>query len=160
MPRSVRRAAEVLDLFSVERPYWGPSEVAVQLGIAKSSAHALLSELARAGLTERLPCGRHRLGWRLVGLARTALQTNGYRETVAPAARALAAHFGETVHVAALERDSVVYVASERPAGGVAAPPAAAIGLCAPSERFASRRDVYARALAATRKRVSRAVRL
>ena len=43
MPRSVRRAAEVLDLFSVERPYWGPSEVAVQLGIAKSSAHALLS---------------------------------------------------------------------------------------------------------------------
>jgi len=43
MPRSVRRAAEVLDLFSVERPYWGPSEVAVQLGIAKSSANALLS---------------------------------------------------------------------------------------------------------------------
>jgi hypothetical protein len=30
MPRSVRRAAEVLDLFSVERPYWGPSEVAVR----------------------------------------------------------------------------------------------------------------------------------
>src|SRR5262249_25862273 len=57
MPRSVRRAAEVLDLFSVERPYWGPSEVAGQLGIAKSSAHALLAELARAGLTERLPCG-------------------------------------------------------------------------------------------------------
>jgi DNA-binding IclR family transcriptional regulator len=206
MPRSVRRAAEVLDLFSVERPYWGPSEVAVRLGIAKSSAHALLGELARAGLTERLPCGRHRLGWRLVGLARTMLQTNGYRETVAPAARALAAHFGETVHVAALERESVVYVASERPTGGVAAPPApvaaeltplgqvllaqhpgvivgpqraldgvecvaaglrtsaappaAAIGLCAPSERFASRRDVYARALAATSKRVSRAVRL
>lgn len=206
MPRSVRRAAEVLDLFSVERPYWGPTEVAAQLGIAKSTAHALLSELASAGLTERLPCGRHRLGWRLVGLARTALQTNGYRETVAPAARALAAHFGETVHVAALERDSVVYVASERPPGGVAAPPApvaaaltplgqvllderpdvivgpqraldgvecaaagvrtgaaapaAAIGICAPSERFTSRRDVYERALAATGERVSRSVRL
>jgi DNA-binding IclR family transcriptional regulator len=206
MPRSVRRAVEVLDLFSVERPYWGPSEVAAQLGIAKSTAHALLSELADAGLTERLPCGRHRLGWRLVGLARTTLQTNGYRETVAPAARALAAHFGETVHVAALERESVVYVASERPPGGVAAPPgpvaaaltplgqvllaqddgvivgpqraldgvecvaaglrtsdappAAAIGLCAPSERFALQRGVYARALAATSKRVSRGVRL
>ena len=52
------------------------------------------------------------------------LQTNGYRETVALAARALAAHFGETVHVAALERENVVYVASERPTGGVAAPPA------------------------------------
>jgi DNA-binding IclR family transcriptional regulator len=206
MPRSVRRAADVLDLFSVERPFWGPSEVAVQLGIAKSSAHALLSELAHAGLTERLPCGRHRLGWRLVGLARTMLQTNGYRETVAPAARALAAHFSETVHVAALDREHVLYVASERPPDGVpappspvaaeltplgqvllaehpgvivgpqraldgvecvaaglrtgAAPPSAAIGLCAPSERFASRGDDYARALAATSKRVSRAVRL
>jgi DNA-binding IclR family transcriptional regulator len=41
-----------------------------------------------------------------------------------------------------------------------AAPPAAAIGLCAPSERFASRHDVYVRALAATSGRVSRAVRL
>src|SRR4051812_50105136 len=99
MPRSVRRAAEVLDLFSAERPYWGPTEVAVQLGIAKSSAHALLGELARAGLTERLPCGRHRLGWRLGGVARAVLQTNGDRGTGAPAARALAAHFGETVPI-------------------------------------------------------------
>ena len=60
----------------------------------------------------------------VVGLARTMLQTNRYRETVAPAARELSAHFGETVHVAALERENVVYVASERPTGGVAAPPA------------------------------------
>ena len=109
MPRSVRRAPEVLDLFSVGRPYWGPSEVAVQCwGSRSQSAHALLGELARAGLTERLPCGRHRLGWRLVGLARTMLQTNGYRESVAPGARALAAHFGEQLlarrHARARER--------------------------------------------------------
>jgi DNA-binding IclR family transcriptional regulator len=203
--RSVRRAAELLDLFSVEHPYWGPTEVAAELGIAKSSAHALLGELARAGLTERLPCGRHRLGWRLVALARTTLRTSGFRETVAPAARELAASLGETVHVAALERGNVVYVASERPVGGVAAPsarvaaeltplgqvllagrpgvivgpqraldgvecaatalrtidgpPAAAIAVCAPSDRFAPRRDIYVRAIAKTGKRVALAVR-
>jgi DNA-binding IclR family transcriptional regulator len=199
--RSVRRAAELLDLFSVEHPYWGPTEVAAELGIAKSSAHALLGELARAGLTERLPCGRHRL----VALARTTLRTSGFRETVAPAARELAASLGETVHVAALERGNVVYVASERPVGGVAAPsarvaaeltplgqvllagrpgvivgpqraldgvecaatalrtidgpPAAAIAVCAPSDRFAPRRDIYVRAIAKTGKRVALAVR-
>jgi DNA-binding IclR family transcriptional regulator len=204
MPRSVRRAAEVLDLFSVERPHWGPTEVAAELGIAKSSAHALLGELARAGLTERMACGRHRLGWRLAGLARTMLQTNGHGETV-DAARKLAAHVGETVHVAALERDRILYLASERPPGGVAAPsvpvaaeltplgqalladhsdaivgpqralrgvecaaaalrtsdgpPTAAIAVCAPTDRFAPRRDVYARAIAATARRVGRAVR-
>ena len=64
--RGVGRAAEVLDLFSVERPYWGPTEVAAEVGVAKSSAYELLRELARAGLVERMACGKYRLGWRLV----------------------------------------------------------------------------------------------
>ena len=122
MPGSVRKAALVLDLFSVERPDWGPTDVADELGIAKSTAHALLAELASAGLTERLPCGRYRLGWRMLGLARTMLETSGYRDVVMPTARRLASHFGETVHVTAWERGHVLYVASERPPGGVAAP--------------------------------------
>jgi DNA-binding IclR family transcriptional regulator len=112
----------VLDLFSVARPYWGPTEVAGELGIAKSTAHALLAELTRAGLTERMPCGRYRLGWRTVGLARTMLATSSHRDVIKPTARRLANHFDETVHVTAWERGRVLYVASERPPGGVAAP--------------------------------------
>jgi DNA-binding IclR family transcriptional regulator len=122
MPASVRKAALVLDLFSVERPHWGPTEVADELGIAKSTAHALLGELTSVGLTERLPCGRYRLGWRTVGLARTMLATSDHRDVIKPTARRLASHFGETVHVTAWERGRVLYVASERPPGGVAAP--------------------------------------
>lgn len=112
----------MLDLFSVERPYWGPTEVAAELGIAKSTAHALLSELTSVGLTEWLPCGSYRLGWRTVGLARTKLATSGYREAISPTARGLAAHFGETVHITAWDRGRVLYVATQRPRGGVAAP--------------------------------------
>jgi DNA-binding IclR family transcriptional regulator len=122
MPTSVRKAALVLDLFSVERPHWGPTEVADELGIAKSTAHALLGELTSAGLTERLPCGRYRLGWWTLGLARTMLATSDHRDRIAPTAHRLARHFGETVHVTAWERGRVLYVASERPPGGVAAP--------------------------------------
>jgi DNA-binding IclR family transcriptional regulator len=122
MPTSVRKAALVLDLFSVERPHWGPTEVADELGIVKSTAHALLTELTSAGLTERLACGRYRLGWRTLGLARTMLATSGYRGVVAPTARWLANHFGETVHLTAWERGRVLYVASERPPDGVVAP--------------------------------------
>ena len=122
MPASVHKAALVLDLFSVERPDWGPTEVADELGIAKSTAHALLGELTSAGLTERLPCGRYQLGWRTVGLARTKLATSGYREEITPTARRLASHFGETVHITAWERGRVLYVASQRPPGGVPAP--------------------------------------
>jgi DNA-binding IclR family transcriptional regulator len=124
MPASVQKAALVLDLFSVERPDWGPTEVAEELSIAKSSAHALLGELTRAGLTERLPCGRYRLGWRTLDLARTKLATSGYSEALTPTARRLASHFGETVHITAWERGHVLYVASQRPPDGVAAPAA------------------------------------
>jgi len=112
----------VLDLFSVERPDWGPTEVADELRIAKSTAHALLAELTSVGLTERLPCGRYRLGWRTVALARTKLATSGHRERITPTARRLASHFGETVHLTAWERGRVLYVASQRPPDGVAAP--------------------------------------
>jgi DNA-binding IclR family transcriptional regulator len=122
MPSSVRKAALVLDFFSVDRPHLGPTEVADELGIAKSTAHALLGELTSAGLTERLPCGRYRLGWRTLGLARTMLATSEHRDVIKPAARRLASHFNETVHVTAWERGRVLYVASERPPGGVAAP--------------------------------------
>lgn len=120
--RGVGRAAEVLDLFTVERPYWGPTEVAAEVGVAKSSAYELLRELARAGLLERMACGKYRLGWRLVGLARTKLQSTGHSTTVVPAAHALSRELGETVHVAGLDRDRVLYAASVVPAGGVTAP--------------------------------------
>jgi len=50
------------------------------------------------------------------------VESNGYRATIVPAARALARHLGETVHVAARWRDSVISVASVVPVSGVAAP--------------------------------------
>lgn len=96
--------------------------MAAEVGVAKSSAYELLRELARSGLLERMACGRYRLGWRLVGLARTMLQSHGHSTTVVPAAHALARQVGETVHFAALDRDRVVYAASVVPVGGVAAP--------------------------------------
>ena len=117
--RGVGRAAEVLDLFSVERPYWGPTEVAAEVGVAKSSAYELLRELARAGLVERMACGKYRLGWRLVGLARTMLQTNGHSATIVPVVHELARQLGETVHFAALDRDMVLYLTSVVPTGGL-----------------------------------------
>jgi DNA-binding IclR family transcriptional regulator len=84
--------------------------VAAEVGVAKSSAHELLRELERAGLVERMACGRYRLGWRLVGLARTMLQTNGHSATIVPVV---------TVHFAALDRDMVLYLTSVVPTGGL-----------------------------------------
>jgi DNA-binding IclR family transcriptional regulator len=43
--------------------------------------------------------------------------------------------------------------------GTIDGPPAAAVAVCAPSDRFAPRRDLHVRAIAATGRRVARAVR-
>src|SRR2546430_13104351 len=101
MPASVHKAVLVLDLFSVERPYWGPTEVADELGIAKSTAHALLGELTSVGLTERLPCGRYRLGWRTLGRPRTMLAPSDHPDVFKPTARRPAPPFARTVPVPA-----------------------------------------------------------
>lgn len=95
--------------------------MADELRVAKSTAQALLAELASVGLTERLPCGRYRLGWRTVHLARPMLAASGYGEVVILTVRRLASNFGETVHVVAWDRGRVLYV-GERPPRGVAAP--------------------------------------
>jgi DNA-binding IclR family transcriptional regulator len=61
------------------------------------------------------------------------LATSDHRDLIKPAARRLASHLGETVHVTAWERGRVLYVASERPPGGVAAPAAPVAARLTPS---------------------------
>jgi hypothetical protein len=41
--QTVQKIGPVLDLFTVERPEWGVSEVAAVIDIPRSNAHALLS---------------------------------------------------------------------------------------------------------------------
>jgi hypothetical protein len=51
---------------------------------------------------ERMSCGRYRLSWWAGGAGADDVEINGYRATIVPAARALARHLGETVHVTPL----------------------------------------------------------
>jgi IclR family transcriptional regulator, KDG regulon repressor len=94
----------------VRRPEWGTSEVAVALGMSKSSAHGLLMSMAEIGLLERTPQARYRLGWRLLVLGRTAMVSADFRRPVAAAMQETVARWGETMHFAVFERGSAVYV--------------------------------------------------
>ncbi len=107
---TIDKAARVLDLFSLEKPEWGVSEVAAALGWAKSSAHAILCSLAAAGFLHRTPQGRYRLGWRVLVLNRVLNETTPLKKVATPVLENLVRHYGETVHLAVLERGRVVYV--------------------------------------------------
>ncbi len=108
--RTVYKAGQVLSLFSVERPEWGVSEVSKALDFPKSSASAMMGALAEQGLLRRTSERRYRLGWQIMAMSHILLATTGFREEARRAMEYLVSVFGETVHLAALERGQVIYV--------------------------------------------------
>jgi IclR family transcriptional regulator, KDG regulon repressor len=110
MLATVQKVGPALDLFTADRPEWGVSEVAVALAIPKSSAHALLTTMDEIGLLKRTPDARYRLGWRVLSLSRTLMQTTDVRLRVVRALRRAVDHSGETMHLAVYDRGSVVYL--------------------------------------------------
>ncbi|MHB8696292.1 MAG: IclR family transcriptional regulator [Solirubrobacteraceae bacterium] len=107
---TIESAGRLLDLFTPLAPERGVTEVAAELGVSKSKAHALLASLAAVGLLRRTDGGRYRLGWRVLSLSRVLEMTTEFRRHARPIMRALHHRFGETVHLAALDGGQVVYV--------------------------------------------------
>lgn len=110
MLQTIEKASEVLALFDREHPDWGVREVAEALGLAKSSAHDLLTSLEQVGLLGKNEEGRYRLGWRLVTLSETLLATTELRREARPIMEELADQYRETIHLAVLDDTKVVYV--------------------------------------------------
>ena len=110
MLQTIEKASDVLALFDREHSEWGVREVAEALGLAKSSAHDLLTSLERVGLLGKTDEGRYRLGWRLVTLSETLLATTELRREARPILEELAEQYRETIHLAVLDDTKVVYV--------------------------------------------------
>src|SRR4051794_17520095 len=89
---TVARAGEVLDLFTVEAPEWGPTAVAERVGVSKSQAHELLATLAGIGLLPRCETtGRYQLGWRVASLHAILARTSRVKTAAQPTLSTLAA---------------------------------------------------------------------
>src|SRR3990170_2667140 len=98
MPRTIKKAMQVLDLFSLERPEWGVSEAARTLQLPKSSTSELMSSLANQRLLSRTAKGRYRLGWRLFELSQTILDTTEFRIEARKVMEELVRSWGEKLH--------------------------------------------------------------
>lgn len=107
---TVHRVGQVINLFSVERPEWGVNDVARALGMSKSGVSELLCALEMQGLLRRNRARRYRLGWRVVHLYHILRESCEFRAEARKAMERLVSLFGETVHLAALERGRVAYL--------------------------------------------------
>lgn len=97
--RSVASALDLLDCF-VEDEELGVSEVARRLGVAKSTAHRLLTTLASRGLIEQSASnGKYRLGLHLFELGHLALSRIELRKRSKTLLEEVRERSGWTVHL-------------------------------------------------------------
>lgn len=109
---SVRNAARLMAAFTPSDLDLGVSELAVRLGLAKSTVHRLLTTLSREHFIERdATTGRYRLGLKLYELGTIVADHLDIHEVVEAPIEELRDRTGETVHVAILDGTSVVYIA-------------------------------------------------
>jgi DNA-binding IclR family transcriptional regulator len=108
--RSVGAALDVLECFALEEQL-GVSDVARRLGVAKSTAHRLLSALCARGLTEKDPATRqYRLGLHLVELGQIAHSRVELRRTAFPMLEELREVSGCTVHLSIADGVDVLQI--------------------------------------------------
>lgn len=108
--KSVMAALDVLDCFT-EEDELGVSDIARRLGVAKSTAHRLLTSLCARGLADKNPeTGQYRLGLHLFELGNLAQNRMRLRRTALPLLEELRQVGGCTVHLAIAPKADVLYV--------------------------------------------------
>lgn len=106
--KSVTRAIELLDLMVRAGPEITLSELAERTGMPAATTHRLMRTLLSHGYVRQLPSRRYALGPALISLGEQAGLHLGSAARVH--LEDLAAQVGETVNLAMLDQDRVVYV--------------------------------------------------
>ncbi len=101
--KSLARALELLSCFSTEQPEWGVTEIAEYLGIYKSAAHRFLITFEQAGLVERTPDRRYRLGLRVLEMGNIFGFSSLLIRTAEQPLQTLAAETGSIAHLMQLD---------------------------------------------------------
>lgn len=108
--QSVDRALQILEILAAKGEV-GVTEIAAELGIHKSTASRLLTALLARNLVEQISDrGKYRLGMGLVRLAGTVSSNLDSVSGSRVITRALADQYGETVNIAVLDENRVLYV--------------------------------------------------
>jgi IclR family pca regulon transcriptional regulator len=108
--QSVGRALRILELFDENRPALTTSEIANLTGLNRATAYRFCQTLLNLGYLEDTGHGTRRPGLKAISLARAALSSRELPELAMSHLRDLQARTGETVNMALLDGEEVVYV--------------------------------------------------
>lgn len=118
---ALAKGLRVLSLFDEQRPVWRVTDLAAATGIPVPTTYRMVMTLAAEGYLDHLPSGDYRPGVRTLTLGTAALRSLDLVEIATPKLQQLASSTGETVNLAVLTGDRVLYLVRLRNADLVTA---------------------------------------
>ena len=107
----IDRAAQILDCFGFDHQELSVSEIGAKTGLHRSTAHRILMALEYNDLIKQNPStGKYHLGIKLFKLGHQAVSQLNLRETCRPFLSRLMNDTKETIHLAVLDDDQVLYL--------------------------------------------------
>ncbi len=111
MIQSVKRALDLLELFSKGSETLGITEIADYLKVTKGTAHSLVTTLVKQDFLQQDPeTRRYRLGVKLFRLGLSVVQHSQLGQAIHPWAEMLCERFQEVVHIALLAGDVALVI--------------------------------------------------
>jgi len=111
---SVKNALRVLNCFTIDQPKKGVGELALELGLAKSTVSRLMTTLASEGFVVRDSNSRkYRLGISILALSGIIMSNLEITKEAGPVVNKLVNELGETAHLAILDETDTIYVHKE-----------------------------------------------
>jgi DNA-binding IclR family transcriptional regulator len=117
MAQTIGRAIDILEYCS-EAPR-SLKQLAEMLGVHRSTAFRMVQTLAEAGFVRKNADGTYGVGFRLAGLAKTALDQFDLRTVVHPYIERLGAKVGFTIQFAVVQGSHIIYVDKIEPPNSI-----------------------------------------
>jgi IclR family KDG regulon transcriptional repressor len=106
----LERAFDILELLSREQCGLGLTDIGQRLDLHKSTVHRLLASLRQRGYIEKTAEGTYRLGMEFIELSSLHLNNLELKTEAQPLLRELAKRVNNTVFLAMLQDNEVVYI--------------------------------------------------
>ncbi|MBO8170451.1 MAG: IclR family transcriptional regulator [Bacillaceae bacterium] len=109
--KSVDRALTIIELLGQKKEGYGVTELAQKIGLHKSSVFRILSTMMHHQVVEQDPgTGKYKLGYRVLDLAFTLLDSMDLRKEALPYLTELEQETNEVVHLVVIDQGQVVYI--------------------------------------------------
>lgn len=118
---ALAKALRVLSLFTESRPAWRIKDIADAVSIPLLTVYRIVATLTEAQYLEHLPSGEYRPDVGVLKLGTSALRSLDLVQLATPRLQALGASTGETVNLAVLSGDRILYLVRLRNSNRVTA---------------------------------------